>query len=249
MAASPSGFALRLNGSSCLGQEVDCGTTLPPYRVCCPESSFCPSQYNVNCCPSAANCTAALVQQPRCANATWDLYDNNGFFCCLKGLFGYAARETDSNGCGSEGYILKSGEVRLPLIRAGEGPTNTPSSSTTASSQATSSTPAPSSSSTTPPTPATGDGDSSSGSKIGIGVGVAVGVLALILVAWLAYWLRNKKKKKSARSELPDTVPMTDPHQDTKYHTPYHPELEARQTPVEMSAYREQPAELDGHYR
>jgi len=48
MAASPSGFALRLNGSSCLRQEVDCGTTLPPYRVCCPEGSFCPAQYNVN---------------------------------------------------------------------------------------------------------------------------------------------------------------------------------------------------------
>lgn len=48
MAASPSGFALRLNGSSCLSQEVDCGGTVYPYRVCCPEGAFCPSQYNVD---------------------------------------------------------------------------------------------------------------------------------------------------------------------------------------------------------
>lgn len=48
MAASPSGFALRLNGSSCLNQEVDCGGTVYPYRVCCPEGAFCPSQYNVD---------------------------------------------------------------------------------------------------------------------------------------------------------------------------------------------------------
>ncbi|KAK3356843.1 hypothetical protein B0T25DRAFT_516395 [Lasiosphaeria hispida] len=121
MAASPLGFALRLNGSSCLSQEVDCGATVAPYRICCPAGSFCPSQYNVNCCPSADNCTASLIENARCANETWDLYDNGGFFCCLKGLFGYAARATDSNGCGSEGYILKSGEVRLPLIEAGQG--------------------------------------------------------------------------------------------------------------------------------
>ena len=48
MAASPSGFALRLNSSSCLHEEVDCGATVAPYRVCCPATSFCPSQYNVN---------------------------------------------------------------------------------------------------------------------------------------------------------------------------------------------------------
>jgi hypothetical protein len=52
MAVSPSGFALRLNGSSCLDEEVNCGTTVAPYRVCCPAGAFCPSQYNVNvsCC-------------------------------------------------------------------------------------------------------------------------------------------------------------------------------------------------------
>lgn len=141
MTASPSGFALRLNGSTCLSQEIDCGTTVSPYRVCCPATSFCPKQYNVDvceppqndrhvlvqltnraqCCPSASNCTTSLIESPRCANETWDLYDNGGFFCCLNGHFGYAARVTNSNGCGSEGYVLQSGELRLPLIKAGQG--------------------------------------------------------------------------------------------------------------------------------
>ncbi|KAK0729581.1 hypothetical protein B0H67DRAFT_465913, partial [Lasiosphaeris hirsuta] len=113
-----SGFALRMNGT-CQDDEVDCGTTVQPYRVCCPEASFCLPQYNVNCCPTAANCTSSLVQKPHCANDTWDLYDNNGYFCCLKGLLGYAATLTDSDGCASPGYEYQNGEVALRLISVG----------------------------------------------------------------------------------------------------------------------------------
>jgi len=88
------------------------------YHLACSHGEVLTSK---KCCPRAANCTSQLLQNPRCANETWDLYDNGGFFCCLKGMFGYAARVTNSNGCGSEGYVLKSGEVLLPLVRAGEG--------------------------------------------------------------------------------------------------------------------------------
>jgi hypothetical protein len=47
MSVSTSGFALRFNGS-CQAKEVDCGTTVAPYHACCPASSVCPSQYNVD---------------------------------------------------------------------------------------------------------------------------------------------------------------------------------------------------------
>ena len=47
MSVSTSGFALRINGT-CPANDVDCGATVDPYRVCCPANSFCPSQYNVN---------------------------------------------------------------------------------------------------------------------------------------------------------------------------------------------------------
>jgi hypothetical protein len=135
MSVSPSGFALRMNGS-CQTSEVDCGATVAPYRACCPSGSFCPSQYNVDasqtlslqdmdadsaqCCPTSANCTNTLLQNPQCANQTWGLYDNGGYFCCQKGVAGYAAT-TDSDGCASPGYIFRSGEILLEIVSTGQG--------------------------------------------------------------------------------------------------------------------------------
>jgi hypothetical protein len=138
-AAASSGFALRNNGS-CLATEVDCGVTVVPYHACCPAQSFCPSQYNVDvgsncwtfqrlgvkanlalqCCPTSTNCTSTLLKDPQCANETWDLYDNGGYFCCEKGFTGYAAVD-GSDGCAEPGYAFKSGQARLPLVSAGQG--------------------------------------------------------------------------------------------------------------------------------
>ncbi|KAK0743450.1 hypothetical protein B0T18DRAFT_185007 [Schizothecium vesticola] len=248
MAASPSGFALRLNGSSCLRQEVDCGGTVGPYRVCCPEGAFCPSQYNVDCCPSASNCTTTLIENPRCANETWDLYDNGGYFCCLRGLFGYAARVTNSNGCGSEGYILKSGEVRLPLIQAGTAP-STVSLLTSSTLSTSATTPvSPSSTSSTSFTTKESDNSLSTGGKIGIGIGVPLGVIAFILVIWLVF---RHGKKKSAGTQQPEMVSgLEDSRQDAKV-APYRQELEGNQAPAEMGGYHEYrpPVELDGQHR
>lgn len=116
---STSGFALRKNGS-CLDTEKDCGATVGSFRACCPAGSFCPSQYNVNCCPSSANCTESLVKTPKCANETWDLYDNNGYFCCLQDTTGYSTPE-DSDGCASPGYPFAEDETLLSKISAGKG--------------------------------------------------------------------------------------------------------------------------------
>lgn len=41
------GFAIR-RAESCAASEVDCGETDKPYHACCPESSSCPVQYNVD---------------------------------------------------------------------------------------------------------------------------------------------------------------------------------------------------------
>ena len=58
----PSGFTIRRNGT-CLLSEVDCGQTVAPFRDCCPAGGSCPNQYNVDCCPSPAKCTQALLQK------------------------------------------------------------------------------------------------------------------------------------------------------------------------------------------
>ncbi|OXV05553.1 hypothetical protein Egran_06678 [Elaphomyces granulatus] len=115
---STSGFALRKNGS-CLSTEVDCGTTISPFRACCPGGSFCPNEYNVECCPSATNCTASLLEKPRCANETWDLYDNSGYFCCLQGTTGFAT-DYNSDGCAVPGYSFTN-DTLLSIISSGQG--------------------------------------------------------------------------------------------------------------------------------
>ena len=118
----PSGFAIRRNGS-CLLSEVDCGQTVAPFRACCPARGSCPHQYNVDCCPSPANCTQALLKNPNCANSTWTLYDNSGYFCCAPGTIGYGASLTDSDGCADPGYAPE-GAILLSVISAGQSKVN-----------------------------------------------------------------------------------------------------------------------------
>ncbi|CAI4214487.1 unnamed protein product [Parascedosporium putredinis] len=196
MAAEPSGFALRKNGT-CLSEEVDCGRTVDPYRVCCPADSFCPAKYNVDCCPTAANCTTQLIQTPACANETWDLYDNGGYFCCERGLIGYAATRTGSNGCASPGYAFQAGEVALKLISAGtDGSDADPEPSTTGSTTFSSSNPAPTAAVTTPPPES-----ASSGTPAGAIAGGVIGGLAALALVGAAIWWFRKRKAASAQDE------------------------------------------------
>lgn len=115
----PAGFALRKNGT-CLDTEVDCGATMPPFRACCPAGSQCPSQYNVNCCPSAANCTQLLLETPKCANETWNLYNYYGYFCCENGTTAFGT-SSNSDGCAVPGYQFDSSETLLPVVSLGKG--------------------------------------------------------------------------------------------------------------------------------
>lgn len=111
---SNSGFARRGNGS-CFSTETDCGKTATPFHACCPSGSFCPHQYNVNCCPTAANCTQSLLADPQCANRSLDLYDNNGYFCCLHSSTG-GASTSNSDICAEPGYSFNAGEELLSVI-------------------------------------------------------------------------------------------------------------------------------------
>ncbi|KAE8335218.1 hypothetical protein BDV24DRAFT_171526 [Aspergillus arachidicola] len=122
------GFAVRKNGS-CLRTENDCGETIGGFRGCCPGGTFCPHAYNIDCCPAGQNCTESLVQEPRCANATWDLYDNGGYFCCPHDTIGFAlAGQYD--GCAGTGYSFGDQDTRLEVISSGTATqTSSPSSS------------------------------------------------------------------------------------------------------------------------
>ncbi|KAL1964581.1 hypothetical protein VTN77DRAFT_6755 [Rasamsonia byssochlamydoides] len=195
---STSGFALRTNGS-CLDTETDCGVTVAPFRACCPAGSFCPSQYNVNCCPSAANCTESLLANPTCANETWNLYDNGGYFCCLPGTTGYATPE-GSDGCALPGYTFNNNETLLGIVSSGRAaPTSTSSIASSISS-----TSLPATTTTQSPGPVTSPAsvETAAPSKANagaIGGGVVGGVVgAAIIVALLWFFLRRQKTRNAS---------------------------------------------------
>ncbi|KAI4227291.1 MAG: hypothetical protein LQ349_006731 [Xanthoria aureola] len=192
----PSGFAARRNGS-CSPNEVDCGRTVDPFHACCPALAFCPRQRNINCCPSPANCTATLLQNPTCANSTWSLYDNHGYFCCPPGTIGYNASRTFSDGCADPGP-LPSGARALAVVSAGQTTT-----SSTAASTATPSADTPPAD--TPPahtSPGSSVPSSPSHSNTGAIVGGVVGGVAAVVIATIiAYWFFRKRKSKTRSTE------------------------------------------------
>jgi hypothetical protein len=118
------GFAIRRK--SCpKGLEVDCGFTgTDGFHACCPSGYTCPGpQYNVVCClPGADGCTdesLAAAPKPACANATWDMFDNGGFFCCEHGLPGY--NKSNMNGCASPKESISGAIQFLSTVRVGVG--------------------------------------------------------------------------------------------------------------------------------
>ena len=126
-----SGWALRGN-QTCPAGESECGETAHGFVGCCPASSPCLPQYNDVCCPPSKrqtpppyvnrvyiseifidsfchcldiNCTDALVDAGSwCADPTWVLCNNNGYFCCLPGQTCYSDGNTD--GCAYPGQEL-----------------------------------------------------------------------------------------------------------------------------------------------
>ncbi|KAI8960268.1 hypothetical protein F5Y11DRAFT_330360 [Daldinia sp. FL1419] len=181
-----SGWAIRRN-NSCVG-EVDCGETRAPFRACCPSSTACPSQYNVACCPFGQNCTAAAVEAPRCANGSWAMFDNGGYFCCEKGYIGYNYQGTD--GCSRSGFLLPDDAVPLAEVTQ-------VSISSSVSSSATSISP------TTAPEPASQSStDSNSASTlnnsapVGAIVGGVLGGIAFLVVVIIILWFIRRKKAR-----------------------------------------------------
>lgn len=111
------GWAIRRNGSCLLTQEVDCGETVAPFHACCPSSTVCPTQWNVACCQSGTNCTATIAEEPRCANSSWAMFDNEGYFCCEDGQVGY--NNGGSDGCSRSGASIPNNA--LPLAEVDQG--------------------------------------------------------------------------------------------------------------------------------
>jgi hypothetical protein len=131
------------------------------------------------------NCTDALVDAgPWCADPTWVLCDNNGYFCCSSAQTCYNEGNTD--GCAFPGQALgPNQQVLQPIhqrLRSIASTTSPPSAT--------------SSSTTPPPTSSKPSQDNSGGlnnsDKIAIGIGIPVG-LATILGLWITWKLYRSK--------------------------------------------------------
>ncbi|KAL5337934.1 hypothetical protein BJX70DRAFT_399202 [Aspergillus crustosus] len=245
--ASTLGWALRQNGS-CLTQEEDCGPTVEPYRVCCPAGSYCPRAYNIVCCPSSLNCTDALQARPVCANSTWDLYYNGGYFCCEHGTKGYAT-SVESNGCGEPEYELADSETQLSIISAGTVSTSTRTlESTTPTSQSSSSTSTSTwTSISTPASTQTGSSQSdaeASGPNVGAVAGGVMGGVAgaalIVALVWLLFRMRRQKQRSEGM--IPATVELEE--ENPGQYSSHTGNLGVVSTITD----RNQPAELDGDY-
>ena len=117
-----SGFALR--AASCPNGTTVCrDAATVRYATCCPSDSRCLGQVDagVHCCPTAANCTATNLANPRCANRTWNLYDGprDRFFCCDPPDRGYALADGRRAGCAPPAHRFDVSERLLTIVPTG----------------------------------------------------------------------------------------------------------------------------------
>ncbi|RDW93399.1 uncharacterized protein DSM5745_00721 [Aspergillus mulundensis] len=202
----PAGYGLRRNGT-CLATEETCANPYDDWHNCCPEGTYCNDDNT--CCPTSSNCAAFIEADPHCANnVTWDLYDSNGYFCCLSSSYGFTRNDLVYNGTRTGGVGcadgLPDGEslTAIPPVARGVGsesatPTPTPS-------------PADTDTATTTPTPSDADADadaettsSSSSTNTGaIAGGVVGGVAGLAVILALIWFIMRRRRQRIAQGAL-----------------------------------------------
>ncbi|TGO33228.1 hypothetical protein BHYA_0259g00100 [Botrytis hyacinthi] len=87
--AGLSGWSVQ--ASTCPTGSTSCGDTAA--GACCPSGMFCATPANSEvaaCCPFAGECRSVIEASPKCADASWNLWDglDGNAFCCEVGLLG-----------------------------------------------------------------------------------------------------------------------------------------------------------------
>ncbi|KAB8265024.1 hypothetical protein BDV32DRAFT_159615 [Aspergillus pseudonomiae] len=199
----PAGFTLRRNGT-CAANEKECANPWGPWRDCCPEDTYCPSERSDNdrnvCCRTKSGCKALIEQDPHCANnGTWDLYNNDGdYFCCLQGKRGFVQTFSEG-GAGIACADPDSGELDNPsqsLLNLVASGTASASASLSAS-LSTSATPTETNIETPSPTESKSDPSSNHAGAIAGGVvGGCAGVALIVALVW--FLLRRRRRQNQA---------------------------------------------------
>ncbi|TGO71087.1 hypothetical protein BELL_0621g00020 [Botrytis elliptica] len=84
-------FGWSVQASTCPAGSTSCGDTAA--GACCPSGMFCATPANSEvaaCCPFAGECRSVIEAAPKCADASWNLWDglDGNAFCCEVGLLG-----------------------------------------------------------------------------------------------------------------------------------------------------------------
>ena len=108
-------YALRQNGS-CSNDLVDCGATAASFHACCPQGTICPhSTRDISCCPAGEDYTQPVATLPQCADPSWKLFDDYGYFCCAPDRQGFV-KPKDYKGCADPGYSLLKDEQWVKMV-------------------------------------------------------------------------------------------------------------------------------------
>lgn len=130
------------------------------------------------------NCTQTLIKQPRCADPSWILCENNGYICCAPGQICLSHNGTgnrDSNSCADPGYDLRANEIQLPTVNQVPRAAQSTAPVTAAA------------------TPQPNDGLNTA-DKIAIGMGVPGGV-ATMIGTWFAWRMYKRSKGRTTSAK------------------------------------------------
>ncbi|CZR63718.1 uncharacterized protein PAC_13615 [Phialocephala subalpina] len=166
---------------------------------CCPNGQTCtwgPSQYAFYCCPTASDCNVAVMNFPRCADTTWNMFVQGGsYFCCEPGSIGVNPKTGKFDGlCEAADQPVPTSLLATMATQIG-GPT--------ATSVASNATQAGTPNQTNPSLPNTSTGSSDIGNTIShwpvgakIGVGAAC-VIAVIVGLVVAAFVRRHRQRNA----------------------------------------------------
>ncbi|RDI78875.1 hypothetical protein Vi05172_g11177 [Venturia inaequalis] len=120
--SQPYGFASREEGN-CTA-SIECGQTFDDtHKWCCPTSSTCQTNnYDRVCCDSSSSfavCLNKYIGAPVCANSSYTLYDNAGYFCCDPQSIGMRVirGSTIHSYCGARtGFTVENATILQPII-------------------------------------------------------------------------------------------------------------------------------------
>ncbi|KAL3476171.1 hypothetical protein BJX99DRAFT_228325 [Aspergillus californicus] len=250
----PYGFAFRSN-NTCPSESKKCSNNWGTWWVCCPENTHCGSggESGGICCPTDSDCSAPILKDPHCANnATWDLYNADGYFCCESGTYGFEATNLMSGGesVGGVGCAddYPSGQYNSVLNVVNYGSGSDPASSTAAASSTatttSSTTPTPSDSATDSSTDSSSD--SSSTNTGAIAGGVVGGVAGLVLILALLWFFLRRRKQQAVAGGVPLHAGPDMSGPPTAGYGAFAPVKQSGSESAELESNHHYMAELDG---